>query len=155
MFVNSFGLAHSEPKPSWLGVGDFKEMAMEVYELPPGGNLVAGIRVRVNGVLVGVYGTLKAARDAFKSPVNLQTFKGQKFPKSATACRWVASYGKEKNYSVWAALDEDGDDVFCIITGPTGYMYPGTHPEDVATGIAGKLASDYDLASSPLDLKPD
>lgn len=130
-------------------------MSIEVLELPaatPGKVIVA---VRIGGRIIGTFGSLIEARKYFSDPKYRPSLQGQSLPRHASKTRLVRRYGDEGLHAVFAVLDENGDDAYYIVTGPGGYILPGSFSLDEAMEKAGTLAAEYDTPSPPSELSPD
>ncbi|MFW8645474.1 hypothetical protein GR223_29585 [Rhizobium leguminosarum] len=103
------------------------------------------IIVRLGGETLGIYGTLEAARAYFALPSNKSALKKKSLPGSASTTRLVRTFGKERKHAVLAVLDADGTVLYHIVVTP-GNVYPGGYDLATALDLAGKLATDYDVA---------
>ncbi|WP_139275902.1 hypothetical protein [Pararhizobium antarcticum] len=122
-------------------------MSVEVFEIRKPGSEVASIKVRVDGVLIGSFSSLSAARQYVGNPANGLAVRT--LPSGIAKTRLIASYGNSKSHSVFAVLDENGRHAFYILTGPNGFMNTGRLTAEKAREIAATSADDFDAHSSP------
>lgn len=130
-------------------------MSIEVLELPaatPGKVIVS---VRIDGQVIGTFGSLFEATKYFRDPKYRPSLHGHSLPRRASKTRLIKRYGHEGIHAVFAVLDENGDDASYIVTGPSGYMLSDSLSLDEAMEKAGTLAAEYDSPSPTTELSPD
>ena len=82
-------------------------------------------------------------------------YQRESLPHHASKARPVKRYGNEGRHAIFAVLDENGDDACYIVTGPGGYMVPGSFSLDEAMELAATLAAEYDTPSPSSEPSPD
>lgn len=123
-------------------------MSIEVLELPaatPGRVVVV---VRVDGEVVGTFGSLEEARKHYRNSDNRRALRGAALP-SSNKTKLKQRFGKANTYAVLAVLDDEGNELYYIVTGPSGYIVPGSFKLDAALERAAALATAYDRGAGP------
>lgn len=129
-------------------------MSIEILELPAATPGRVVVSVRIGGQVIGTFGSLIEATRYFRNPNHHPLLRGQRLPHHTSKTRLVNRYGDGGSHAVFAVLDENGADAYYIVTGPVGYMEPGSFSPVEAMEKAGTLAAEHDTPSPPSELSP-
>jgi hypothetical protein len=130
-------------------------MSIEILELPAATPGKVVVTVRVDGQVIGAFGSLIEAQKYFRDPKYRPSLRGLTLPRRTSRTRMVKRYGDDGSHAVFAVLDENGDDAYYIVTGPGGYIWPGSFSLNDAMDLAATLAAEYDAPSPPSEPSPD
>ncbi len=123
-------------------------MSIEVLELPaatPGRVIVV---VRVDGEVVGTFGSLEEAQKHYRNSDNRRALRGAPLPR-LNKTKLKQRFGRDNTHAVLAVLDDEGKELYYIVTGPTGYIFPGRFELKSALEYAAALATAYDTGAAP------